>query len=48
MRYKIYNGDCLEIMKAIPDNSIDLIFCDLPYDCSSDRDWETQKIKSIE
>jgi site-specific DNA-methyltransferase (adenine-specific) len=28
---KLYNGDCLEIMKDIPDGSIDMIFCDLPY-----------------
>ena len=27
----IYNMDCLEGMKNIPDNSIDLILCDLPY-----------------
>lgn len=27
----LYNGDCLEIMKDIPDQSIDLILCDLPY-----------------
>ena len=25
------NGDCLEIMKEIDDNSIDMILCDLPY-----------------
>lgn len=25
------NGDCLEVMKSIPDNSIDMILCDLPY-----------------
>lgn len=24
-------GDCLEIMKTIPDKSIDMILCDLPY-----------------
>lgn len=24
-------GDCLEVMKEIPDNSIDMILCDLPY-----------------
>lgn len=24
-------GDCLELMKDIPDNSIDMILCDLPY-----------------
>ncbi|WP_121603784.1 site-specific DNA-methyltransferase [Virgibacillus sp. Bac332] len=27
----IYNMDCLEGMKHIPDGSIDLILCDLPY-----------------
>ena len=28
---KIYNMDCLEGMKFIPDKSIDMILCDLPY-----------------
>ena len=28
---KIYNEDCLEGMKRIEDNSIDMILCDLPY-----------------
>ena len=28
---KLYQGDCLEIMKDIPDGSIDMILCDLPY-----------------
>ena len=28
---KIYNGDCLEIMKHIPDGSVDMVLCDLPY-----------------
>lgn len=28
---KIYNMDCLEGMKRIPDKSIDMILCDLPY-----------------
>ncbi len=27
----IINGDCLEVLKSIPDNSIDLIFADPPY-----------------
>jgi len=26
-----YLGDCLEIMKEIPDKSVDMIMCDLPY-----------------
>ncbi len=28
---KLLNGDCLELMKDIPDKSIDMILCDLPY-----------------
>lgn len=28
---KLLNGDCLELMKDIPDKSIDAILCDLPY-----------------
>lgn len=27
----IYQGDCLELMKGIPDNSVDMILADLPY-----------------
>lgn len=27
----MYRGDCLELMKNIKDNSIDMILCDLPY-----------------
>ena len=30
---ELHNGDCLEIMKSIPDKSVDLIICDLPYGC---------------
>jgi len=28
---KLWKGDCLERMKDIPDKSIDMILCDLPY-----------------
>ena len=28
---KLYQGDCLEVMKQIDDKSLDLILCDLPY-----------------
>ena len=27
----IYNMDCLEGMKQIPDGTIDAVICDLPY-----------------
>ena len=36
---KIYNEDCLEGMKRIPDGSVDCVICDLPYgvtDCKWD------------
>jgi len=36
---KLHHGECENIMKEIPDNSIDLILCDLPYgitNCSWD------------
>ena len=33
MELTLHNGDCLEVMKTIPDKSIDLIICDLPYGC---------------
>ena len=29
--YQLYQGDCLELMKDIPDNSVDCILCDPPY-----------------
>lgn len=28
---ELFNGDCLEIMKSIPDKSVDMVLCDLPY-----------------
>jgi site-specific DNA-methyltransferase (adenine-specific) len=33
----LYNGDCLEIMKGLPEKSIDLIICDLPYGCLTNK-----------
>ncbi len=29
--YNLFNGDCLNVMKNIPDSSVDCILCDLPY-----------------
>ena len=37
--YELWNGDCLELMKNIPDKSIDMILCDLPYSTTSCR-WD--------
>lgn len=30
-------GDCLEIMKSIPDKSVDMICCDLPYGVTNNK-----------
>lgn len=35
MKYKLYNDDCIQIMKKIQSESIDLIFADPPYFLSS-------------
>ena len=32
---QIIQGDCLEVMKDIPDKSVDMILCDLPYGTAS-------------
>lgn len=32
-------GDCIDRMKEIPDNSVDLILCDLPYG-TTECDWD--------
>lgn len=29
--YELYKGDCLELMRSIPDGSVDMVLCDLPY-----------------
>jgi DNA modification methylase len=31
----LLNGDCLQLMNEIEDNSIDMVFCDLPYGTTS-------------
>ena len=37
---KVIQGDCLEVMKDIPDKSIDMILCDLPYGTTACK-WDT-------
>ena len=34
---ELYHGDCLNVMKDLPEESIDLILCDLPYACDDKR-----------
>ena len=37
---KLMQGDCLELMKEIPDQSVDMILCDLPYGTTACK-WDT-------
>jgi site-specific DNA-methyltransferase (adenine-specific) len=36
----LQHGDCLEAMKSIPDGSVDMILCDLPYGTTACK-WDT-------
>ena len=38
--YQLYHGDCLEVMKQIPNESVDMILCDLPYSTTKNS-WDT-------
>jgi site-specific DNA-methyltransferase (adenine-specific) len=33
-------GDCLEVMQGIPDKSVDMVLCDLPYGVTSRNKWD--------
>ena len=35
----IKQGNCLELMKKIPDKSIDMVLCDLPYGTTHNK-WD--------
>ena len=39
----LLKGDCLAHMKSLPDKSIDLIICDLPYGCLTSNSNNTRK-----
>ena len=34
-KFKLYKADCLDILKSLPENSVDMIFADPPYFLSS-------------
>ena len=39
MESQVLQGDCFEVMKDIPDGSVDMILCDLPYGTSKCK-WD--------
>ena len=44
---RLIQGDCLEVIKKIPDNSIDLIATDPPYLVATDGGGSVNKIKKL-
>lgn len=38
--YEIYLGDCLQLMRDVPDQSVDMIMCDLPYGTTAAK-WDS-------
>lgn len=36
---RLMQGDCLEMMKLIPDGSVDMVLCDLPYGTTQNK-WD--------
>lgn len=33
----VIEGDCIQIMQRIPDDSIDMVLCDLPYGTTQNK-----------
>ena len=40
IRNKIFEGDCIDVMKKMPDESVDMILCDLPYGTTQNK-WDS-------
>lgn len=40
MSVQLLHGDCLELMRDLPDDSVDLILCDLPYGTTQNK-WDS-------
>ena len=43
---KIYNEDCLETLRRLPDNSIDLLLQDTPFGVTQ-NDWDVKPNLSV-
>lgn len=41
----LYKGDCLEVLKTLPDNSVDLLLTDPPYGIDFQSRWHNDKSK---
>ena len=38
-RYSLFNGDCIEVMRSLKDNSIDIVITDIRYGIDY-SDWD--------
>ena len=45
-KIELLQGDCLEKMKDIPDGSINMVLCDLPYGTTACK-WDTMQRKKL-
>lgn len=43
---QIYQMDCIEGMRMLPDDSVDLIVTDPPYNIGKDKHWD--KLRNVE
>lgn len=39
-QFELHQGDCLEVMKTVPDGSVDMVMCDLPYGTTACK-WDS-------
>ena len=39
---EFYNGDCLDVMRGLPDNSVDMVLTDPPYYRVKNESWDRQ------
>jgi DNA modification methylase len=41
---KLIQGDCLELLKTVPDKSVNHFLCDLPYNILKHLKWDSEII----
>lgn len=48
MSVKLFKGDCMKLMPKLPDNSVDLLLTDPPYNISKNNNFKTMKRSGID
>lgn len=46
-KIELHKGDCLELMNNIPDKSVDMILCDLPYGATKNKKDKRIDLKAL-